>query len=66
MGVQITEIESSELALECSKCNEKIVLLGQEGDWHSEWRTAFECGGYGENLTLIKRIVETPGAANGI
>ncbi len=54
--MRVAKIESSGIILlGCTKCGEKMVLLGLEGDWTSGGRTAFACGGCAENLTLADR-----------
>jgi hypothetical protein len=46
---------SEQIVLECSRCGERLILLGFESDWYSEGRTVFECE-CGEKLTLADRI----------
>ena len=49
------ELEVSEqIVLGCGSCGERVVLLGREGDWHSEGRGTFACG-CGAELTLADR-----------
>jgi hypothetical protein len=49
------EIETSQrILLECG-CDERLVLLGREDDWHAEGRSTFECE-CGEELTLADRV----------
>jgi hypothetical protein len=45
---------SKSIVLEC-KCEERLVLLGREEDWHLEGRTTFECE-CGSKLTLGDRV----------
>jgi hypothetical protein len=45
---------SEQIVLECSRCGERLILLGFESDWYSEGRTVFECE-CGEKLTLADR-----------
>ncbi len=60
--MRVAEIESSgHVVLGCKSCGEILVLLGLEGDWPSDGRTAFACGGCGEELTLTYSLVEDAG-----
>lgn len=47
---------SERIVLEC-RCGEVIILLGQEEDWYSEGRTAFECE-CGNEVTLADHFDE--------
>ena len=55
---------SGGIVLECT-CGERIVLLGQEADWHSEEHTVFECGGCEKKLVLTTRFGEESFKAKG-
>ena len=46
---------SKSIVIDCSRCGEKLLLLGRESDWATEGRTAFECGGCGKKLSLKHR-----------
>ncbi len=60
--MRVAEIESSgHVVLRCERCGERLVLLGLERDWDSDGRTAFVCGGCGEELTLEDRLGEGEG-----
>ncbi len=57
--MRVAEIESSGVVvLGCVRCGERLVLLGLEQDWRSDGRTAFVCGGCGEELTIADRLGE--------
>ena len=58
--MRVAEVETSGMILlGCAKCGERMILLGLEGDWNSDVRTAFACGGCGERLTLANRLGDT-------
>jgi hypothetical protein len=42
---------STSIVIDC-RCGEKLLLLGRESDWGSEGRTALECGGCENKLSL--------------